>query len=257
MKVDAVVLAGGDGAVIDPACRFKGLLPIAGRPMVEWVIDALVAAETVAEVAVVVPTAEDLGPWADKVDKLVVSDCDFMDNVLAGVASFRSDRAVLVATGDLPTLSARAVDDFVAQSLASGADFTYPLVPKEEMQATFPGGERTYFKLKSGSFTGGNVALISPAAAEANREMGQRLFDLRKSALSLVRLLGLSFAVKFVLGRLQPSEVEAKMRQLIGCTGAAVVSHHPSIGMDVDKPADVTLVERILRERLAVHAAEM
>ncbi len=105
MSVDAVVLAGGDGAVIDPASRFKGLLPISGRPMVAWVVDALRASQYVAEVAVVVPSAEDLGPWADTVDKLVVSDGSFIENVLAGVDSFRVDRSTLVTTGDIPALT--------------------------------------------------------------------------------------------------------------------------------------------------------
>ena len=41
MRVDAIVLAGGDGAVIDPNCRFKGLVSISGRPMIEWVVDAM------------------------------------------------------------------------------------------------------------------------------------------------------------------------------------------------------------------------
>ena len=72
MSVDAVVLAGGDGAVIDPTSRFKGLLPVHGRPMVAWVVDALRASPFVAEVAVVVPTAEDLGAWADTVDKTYI-----------------------------------------------------------------------------------------------------------------------------------------------------------------------------------------
>jgi GTP:adenosylcobinamide-phosphate guanylyltransferase len=248
VKVDAVVLAGGDGIVIDPICRFKGLLPICGRPMVEWVVDALRQAGTVAEIAVVVPTAEDIGAWVDKVDKLVVSDREFMDNVLAGVDSFRADRYVLVATGDLPMLTGHAIDTFVEAALAAGADFSYPLVPKEDMTAAFPGGQRTYFKLKSGSYTGGNVALVAPHAAEGNRAVGQQLFELRKSALSLVRLLGVRFAVKFVLGRLEPREVEDKMKELIGCTGAAILVHDASIGMDVDKPSDVALVEVMLEK---------
>ena len=39
----------------------------------EWVVDALRASEMVEGIAVVVPSAEDLGSWADKPDKLVVS----------------------------------------------------------------------------------------------------------------------------------------------------------------------------------------
>jgi GTP:adenosylcobinamide-phosphate guanylyltransferase len=246
VSVDLVILAGGDGVVIDPACRFKGLLRIGVKPMVEWVVDAARAATTVEQVAVVVPTAEDLGSWVDRVDKIVVSGKPFMDNVLAGVESFRSTRPVLLVTGDLPLLTGEAIDDFVTAALARGADFSYPLVPKEDMVAAFPTGQRTYFKLATGSYTGGNMALLDPAAALRNREMGQRLFELRKSAVKLVRILGVRFAVKFVLGRLHAEEVETKMRELIGCSGAAVITHQPSIGMDVDKVADVELVEPML-----------
>lgn len=250
MKVDAVVLAGGDGAVIDPTCRFKGLLPVSGKPMVEWVVDSLREAETVAGIAVVVPSAEELGSWVDKPDKLVVSDRDFMDNVLAGSASFRNDRPVLVATGDLPTMRGDDIDEFVRAALATGADFAYPLIPRDVVESVFPGSQRTYFTLSTGEFTGGNIALIDPQVAVANRDVGQRLFELRKSATSTVRLLGLRFTLRFLLGRLDPADVERKMRQLIGASGAAVVTRRASIGMDVDKPADVVLVERTLYERM-------
>ena len=84
MKVDAVVLAGGDGAVIDPQVSVKGLVPVAGRPMVEWVVETLRGADPVAEIAVVVPTGEGLGDVTGLVDYLVVSDGRFADNVIAG-----------------------------------------------------------------------------------------------------------------------------------------------------------------------------
>ena len=91
MKVDAIVLAGGEGAVIDPAVAVKGLVPIAGRPMIAWVVDALRAAETIDRIAVVVPTTDDLGAWTDQVDSLVLSDASFIDNVLAGFSAFEGD----------------------------------------------------------------------------------------------------------------------------------------------------------------------
>jgi NDP-sugar pyrophosphorylase family protein len=50
-KVDAVILAGGDGEVIDPTQRFKGLVPIAGKPLLEWVVEAFRAAGTIGEIA--------------------------------------------------------------------------------------------------------------------------------------------------------------------------------------------------------------
>ncbi|HSV92695.1 MAG TPA: NTP transferase domain-containing protein, partial [Desulfobacterales bacterium] len=157
--VDAVVLAGGDGAVLDPECRFKGLLPIAGKPMVEWVLDALNEAEEVGEVAVVVPTAEGLGGWVDRAAKIVVSDGSFVDNIVSGVSAFRTDRPVLLVTGDIPALTPAAVDEFVRLSLAAGAQAAYPLIREADMSEQFPGSARTFVRLADGKVTGGNMML--------------------------------------------------------------------------------------------------
>jgi len=245
-KVDAVILAGGDGEVIDPTQRFKGLVPIAGRPLVEWVVDAFRSAERIGEIAVVIPTAENLGGWVDRVDKLVVSNRDFMDNVIAGAAAFRTDRPVMVATGDVPLLTGPAIDAFIESGLATGAEFVYPLVRRESVESAYPGAQRTYFRLKSGRYTGGNAMLVDPKLMPAARDLGQRLFNDRKNAVALVRVAGLGFVVKFVLGRLEPADLADKIRDLLGGTGAAVVLDDPSIAMDVDKPADLELVEPML-----------
>jgi len=248
VKVDVVVLAGGDGAVIDPSCRFKGLLPVAGKPMVEWVVDAMRSAELVAEVAVVVPTAEDLGSWADRVDKLVVSDGDFIDNVLAGVRAFRVDRPVLVTTGDLPALTGDAVDEFLEKALRTNADFVYPLVRREDVLAEFPDADRTFVRLVDGPVTGGNMLLLNPSLVEKNASIGQTLFDTRKSALQMARVIGFRFVLRLLLGKLEVHEVEKRMGELLGGSGAAVYTSHASIGADVDKPVDVVAAERALYE---------
>ncbi len=250
MKVDAVVLAGGDGAVIDPAIHIKGLVPVAGKPMVEWVVDALRRAETIGEIAVVVPTAGNLGAWADKVDKLVVSDDSVLNNLAAGVASFRNDRSVLVTTGDLPALLPEAIDDYVMRSLEAGADFSYPLVPKTAMEEQFPGSQRTYVKLVGGPITGGNMMVMAPGLVERNLEIGQRLFDTRKSPVRMARVIGIRFIIKLLAGRLDPTDVENKMGELLGGSCAAIWTTHASIGADIDKPIDVVVTERVLFQRV-------
>ena len=248
-KVDAVILAGGDGEVIDPSCRFKGLVPVAGKPLVEWVVDAFRQATLVNEIAVVMPTAENLGSWVDRVDKLVVSDREFMDNVLAGAASFREDRRVLVATGDIPMLTPEAIDQLIAEGLETGADLVYPLIPREDIEAAYPGTTRTYFRLKNGEFTGGNAMIVNPSLLPRARDIGQQLFRDRKNAVALVRTAGFGFVIKFVLGRLVPEDLSGKIHDILGGSGAAVIIHHASIGMDVDKPADLVVAESMLDGR--------
>jgi len=248
-RVDAVVLAGGEGEVIDPTVHIKGLVPIAGRPMVEWVVRALRSAETIGEIAVVVPTDENLGSWVELVDHIVVSDCSFIDNAIAGASIFNNGRSVLGSTGDLPALTPEAIDDYVTRSLASGAEFTYSLIRAEDMEAQFPGSQRTYVKVAGGSVTGGNMSLISASFLKRNRQIGQRLFETRKSPIAMARVIGVPFIFKYVTGKLRVDDVERKMAQLLDAKCAAIYTEHASIGADVDKPIDVVVAERVLYQR--------
>lgn len=252
MKVDAVILAGGDGNVIDPLVPIKGIVPVAGKPMVEWIIDALRAADTIGEVAVVVPTAEGLGGWVDKADKIVVSPQRFADNLIAGVDSFRGDRATIAISGDIPAVTAEAIDDFVSRSLEAGADFSYPLVRERDMLEQFPGSQRTFVRIVGGRVTGGNVAVLSPDLVARNRDIGQRLFDTRKSPIAMARVIGVPFILKLMSGRLRPDDVEAKLSELLGGRCVALYTPHASISADVDKPVDVVVAERVLHERIGV-----
>jgi GTP:adenosylcobinamide-phosphate guanylyltransferase len=249
VKVDAVVLSGGEGAIIDPEVSVKGLVPVAGRPMIDWVIEALRGAETVAEIALVVPSAENLGDWADKVDRLVVSDASFIDNAIAGAESFKSGRKMLGATGDLPALTPEAIDDFVTQSLDAGAEFSYPLVRAEDMESQFPGSQRTYVKIAGGRVTGGNLVVCSEELLKRNHDIGQRLFDTRKSPVAMARVIGIPFIFKYISGRLRVDDVERKMEELLGARCSAIYTSYASIGADVDKPIDVVVASRVLYQR--------
>jgi GTP:adenosylcobinamide-phosphate guanylyltransferase len=249
VRADAIVLAGGDGEVIDPAVHVKGLVPVAGKPMIEWVTDALCAAQTIAKVVVVVPTDRDLGAWAERVDRVVVSNTSFMDNALAGFSTLENGRPVLAVTGDLPALTPEAVDDFVTRSLASGAEFTYPLVSAADMEEQFPGSRRTYVKVAGGRVTGGNMMLLSPQLVRRHRELGQRLFDARKSPIRMAQTLGVLFIARYLSGELRICDVERKMEQLLGAKCAAIRTSYAAIGADVDKPLDAEVAQRALRGR--------
>jgi len=249
MKVGAMVLAGGDGAVIDPKVHVKGLVAVAGKPMIEWVVAALRAAETIADIAVVVPAEEGLGEWTRMVDRLVVSDGSFIENAVAGLSGFPGDVSILAATGDLPALTPAAIDDFVMRSLSAGAKFSYPLVRAEDMEAQFPGSQRTYVKVSGNRVTGGNMMVLEPGIVLRNRDLGQRLFDQRKSPVGMARVIGARFIFRYVTGQLKVEEVESKMEQLLGVRCSAIYTTHASIGADVDKPIDAVVAERVLYDR--------
>ena len=72
------------------------------------------------------------------------------------------------------------------------------------------------------------------------------MISLRKDPVGLCKTIGPGFILKFLLRRLTIREAEEKFSQLLGFKGVAVKCIYPEIGMDVDKPSDLDLVEQVL-----------
>lgn len=249
-RVDAVVLAGGDGTAVDPSVPVKGLIPILGQQMVGWVVRALRDAKSVRHIVVVVPTAEGLEPWADMVDELVISNGTFVENSVAGVERLAGELPVLAVTGDVPAITGQAIDDFVARTQQAGATFSYALISRDSMEQQVPGSVRTYYKIDGAQHTGGNVIIgrFDPEN-QSVRDLAQRFFDARKSPIETARTIGPRFAIKYALGTLTTTDVERKLSQVFDAPCAAIVTPFAAVGADVDKPVDREVIEALLQSR--------
>ena len=250
-KLDVLVMAGGSAAALGSDVAFKGLFPLNGKPMVEYIVDALRASRAVERIFVTVSDDRDLGDWASKVDGIVVTDGDFVTNGLAGGRAIIDSavdpmRPFLGCTGDIPAITPEAVDDFAARSLASGADFTYMFISKETMEQQIPGAKRSYFKLKEGTFTSGNMMLVSAEHMQRVADFAQRFFEARKSPLEIAKMAPLGCLLKFALGILSMPEIERVAQKALGMRFAVIESEYAVLGEDVDKPADVETIQALL-----------
>jgi len=247
-QLDAIVLAGGDGSVIDPEVSVKGLVKVAGKPMVQWVVEALRKAQQVREIAVVLPPGQDMEQWQDLCDYVVLSDGMISENVAAGVKALSNRGHVVVSTSDVPSVSPDAIDDMITQSLQREADLSYPLIPEAAMLEAYPGTERTFFKLREGRVTGGNVMVFDSHQLEYLTEVGQEAFEARKNPFKLANIVGMRFAFKLAAGKLGMQDIEDCLNKFVGLKCAAILSNYASIGADVDKPEDIPVIEAKLAE---------
>ena len=144
MRPSAIVLAGGKEAWAE---RFgvgsKALVPYRGRPMVEWVLEALYAAG-------LSPVYVGENPGLVPAPALTLPDRGGLLENLEQALEHVEGR-VLVATGDIPHLTEEAVR-FVLDK-APEAALVYPIVPKEAVEARFPRTKRTYARLREGTFS--------------------------------------------------------------------------------------------------------
>lgn len=250
MPVNAIVLAGR--ATADALGEFtrasnKALVDINGKPMISYVIAALLDAPRVGQIVVVGPR-EGLAPVVETERVRVVEDAgSIVDNIRIGARQLPADEKILIATSDIPMVTGSIIEGFIDLCLDRPADLYYPIVEKGVNEQKYPLVKRTYVALQEGIYTGGNLFLIAPWIVEPVAPKVKVFIENRKNPIQLSRLLGLTFLVKLLLKLLTIPELEKKMSQLWGVQAVAVNCPMPEIGIDVDKPNDLQLVRAALK----------
>jgi GTP:adenosylcobinamide-phosphate guanylyltransferase len=247
----AAVLAGGAIGRLAPAAEAtcKALVPLAGRPMVRYVVEALEAAERISEVTVV---GGPRGPFpAEAVGraKQATAASEAFSDTVAAAARSGGNGPILLATADIPLLTPQAVDETAQFALDSGADLTYTMADVEQVAAAFPGTRRTSVRLREGRFTGGNVVVAGSDTLLHALPAIQAAFARRKSIIGLTLLLGPLFLVRLALGQLTVAAAARRGSEILDCSVSVHLSTHPEVAFDVDKLSDLAAAEAAINSR--------
>lgn len=232
-----IIMAGGktDPTAARGGVAHRGLLVVQGQTIISRLIAACQGAGVGQIIAVGTP--EILATLPDGVEGLAAPGAAAA-NIAAGLA--RADREwVIIATADLPWLTAAGVARFITTAQACGADMVYPIVSQQDYNRRFPGGRRTYVTLREGTFTGGNLILLRREFLVRLMPLVQRIFDSRKNPLALARLFGLGFILGLLSKRLSIAAVEARASRITGGRTVALPIDLPEIACDIDKPEDL------------------
>lgn len=240
------------GATADNGMRPKGgytsrgMVEIGGKTMLQWVVDALNASGRLQRVLVIGDAA------ADGVDIVLPGGDSFLDNIMLGLKHVESQDRALVVCSDIPLITGEAVSDFVRRAEETGADFCYPIISKQDCMSKYPGISRTYLKIREGTFTGGNMVLVSPEFMQRNEEVIKQAYTSRKNVVALARIIGFATLIRAVMAQLLfPSllaipRLEQRVGNMLGGSVRAVVSPYPEIGEDVDKLEDVEEIRKVM-----------
>lgn len=248
MKVDAIVLAGASNQGLlksESEVEYEALIDVAGRPIVDYVIQALLGSKHIEKIVLVGPQPLET-MYSNSQIFVVRSGGSLAENIKLGLTRVTGQRQVLLVTADIPLLTSEAVDDFLRRCQEKKAAIYYPIVSREANERAYPGVKRTYVKLVEGVYTGGNLALIEPVVVNRCYKLLERAIAMRKKPLQLIRMLGFKFILKFAFNRLTISEIEKQAQKILGFVGVAVPCPYPEIGIDVDKPSDLELVRQAL-----------
>jgi molybdopterin-guanine dinucleotide biosynthesis protein A len=257
--MNVVVLAGGKLIAEDPLFGLipsgghpsKAHLPLGGKPMLQWVLDALGGSKSISGVIVVGQNA-DSGFVCDKPLSYVPDQGGLIDNALAGIrasaAKNPTETHTLLASGDIPLVKAEMVDWVVENGLRSGADLVYHVITDKVMEARFPGSNRTFISLKRMKVCGGDLNLFANKMVDHNQNLWEQLAARRKNPLKQAALLGPGILLGLVLRIMDLETGVGRISKRLGLVGKAVECPFAELGMDVDKPGQYELVKAELEK---------
>ena len=245
MSVSVLILAGQREGVVDPLCAAAGverkaIIPINGKPMIDYVLGALSAAK--------LNVPFHVSGFDAAYDKRLKPSPSAPGPAGSAYAALTDGIAFpcLMTTCDHPLLTADMLDIFISKAKDSGADFCVGFAQKSIIQPAYPDVKRTYWNFSDTPVSGCNLFYITNEKGLAVIEFWKQAQHLRKQPIKLARTVAWGLLFKYLLGRLTLGQAFAYVSKRLDIKAAPILIPIAEAAIDVDKPSDKDLVERIL-----------
>lgn len=254
--MDALVIAGGTPVPGEPLYNEtqgmpKALLDIAGKPMVQWVLDALGEARHVERV-VIVGLPPSCSVHCSKPTNFVPNFGDLLANVEAGLRHLMElnpqAQYLLTVSADIPAITPPMVDWMIETTLQTRHDLYYCVIERQRMEERFPGARRSYVRLKDRQVCGGDMNVFRTGLA-AEKALWAKVLAARKNALKQAALVGLDVFLLLLVRQLSLQRAERMISRRLRLRGRVILCPYPEIGMDIDKPHQLEILRRDLAAR--------
>lgn len=263
--MDAIVTAGGIPQPEDPLYSYsngdsKALIDIAGKPMIQWVLDALSETQQVDNV-IIIGLSPKSGVTCKKPLHFISNQGRMLSNIVAGVNKSlelnKKNKYVVIVSSDIPAVKPEMIDWLITTSMETKDDLYYGVCPKDVMETRYPDSRRTYTKLKDLELCGADVHVSHVSMATEHLDMWESLIGNRKSPLRQARIIGLGTFFRVLTKSITLDELVTTVTSRIGIKGRAIRFPWAEPCMDVDKPHQLELMrEDMVRQQRKTATAE-
>jgi hypothetical protein len=253
--MDAIVTAGGIPQPDDPLYVYskgeaKALIDIAGKPMIQWVLDALSDAKNVDHV-IIIGLSPKTGLTCKKPVYYISNQGKMLANMIAGVEKSleinKKNKYVLFVSSDIPAVKPEMIDWLIETCMETEDDIYYGVCPREVMESRFPGSKRTYTHLKDMDVCGADMNIVHVRMASEHLDTWEALIANRKNPFAQAAVMGWDTLFLLLTRQATLQDFVERISKRIGVKGRAIVWEHAEPCMDVDKPRQLEM----MREDLA------
>jgi GTP:adenosylcobinamide-phosphate guanylyltransferase len=248
--MDAVITAGGIPSEKDPLYPYtqgkpKALVDIAGKPMIQWVLDALGGSKDVEHV-VLIGLDKSSGVTCNKPMEYLENQGHMLSNLIAGIHRIRAmnpkSEYVLTVSSDIPALTSEMVDWCVETAMETRDELYYGIIPQAVMDRRYPGSKRTFTKLKGESFCGADIHVVHVKLADEHIDTWKRLIDNRKNPFKQAAVFGYMTLFLLITRMIDADGAVKRLSERLKIKGRAIRWRYAEAGMDVDKPHQLEMM---------------
>ncbi len=258
--LSAVILTGARQANIPllegTGLTSKVLLPVGGCPMVTSVFDAIYGSDYDPEMYVSTDTPEVQSLSMTAPFKVLPIGKTAVSSFIGSIETVPGDGWVLLVSGDHPLLTSEMVTHFIAEVQKRDLALGIGVVNKRLVDQHYPDTVRTYFPVKNGAYSGANLYLVNKKRFMKNVHFFETLDKNRKKPWKSAVLMDPWTIIQLAFRQLDMHEIASRASKVIGCETGIVDMPFSESCMDVDKPSDKVMAERILAERAQAQSSE-
>lgn len=254
-----LILAGQRLGRVDPLAEKYGvehkcLVPLLGRPLIGYVLDAVDEAFPDARIIVSIndPSAlDDVSEARRFVEDGRLTTVSSAHNLLESVfaASAGASFPLLITTGDNVLMTAEALRQFHRFAIIEQVDGTAMFARREAILAAHPEGQPRFWEFKDGAFSGCNTFWLKDRAAFSVAEIFRGGGQFLKFPKRFIAAFGLLNLIGFRLGLFTVERMLHRVSRRFGKVVKAQIVEDGQLAIDVDTEFSHLVAERLLRAR--------
>ena len=259
-RASALVLAGRRDGAVDPLALEAGvshkcLVPVAGRPMLAHVVDALATSDRIGQIRICIEDGDVLDAlpsvralMASGRLLIVAARPNLVDSVLASAQG--ADFPLFVTTADNVLLTPDAVAQMLDECEAGSADAAVAFTRRASVLAAHPQGQRKFYAFADDHYSNCNSYWLKDraalAAAESFRSGGQFV----KHPLRIVGAFGLLNLLRFRFGIGTLDQAFVRFSRRFRMIILPVILRDGAVAIDVDNARTRGVATQILEQRM-------
>lgn len=256
--MDAIVTAGGIPQPGEPLYEYtqgkpKALLEICGKPMVQWVLDALDGSSKVDHVIVIGLNSSD-GISSSKTAAFIPNQGSMLQNIRAGMNKMLeinpASKHLLAVSSDIPAITSPMIDWLVDEVEKTDLDVYYNVITRQTMEKRYPASKRSFYKLKDLEICGGDANAVRTRLGTEQDALMERIIASRKNLFKQAALIGYDTLFLLLFRLITLEQAVRIVTRRLKISGKALVCPYAEIGMDVDKPNQLEMVRADLASRV-------